>query len=93
MAGLQCLRRPWLRVHDPEPYEEPASGSPLDIGQEIGSKAHLLFPGGVAVTEEPWEHRMPALMADADVPAIIEAAFEYDGIRMRVYALERLSVF
>jgi hypothetical protein len=36
---------------------------------------------------------MPALMADADVPAIFEAAFEYDGIRMRVYALERLSVF
>ena len=39
MAGLQCQRRLWLRVHDPEPYEEPASGSPLDIGQQIGRKA------------------------------------------------------
>jgi len=96
IAGLQCLRRLWLRVHDPEPYEEPAPGSPLDIGDEIGRKAHLLFPGGIEVTEEPWEHReavarTAALMADANVPAIFEAAFEYDGIRIRVDVLERLS--
>jgi len=95
MAGLQCLRRLWLRVHDAMPYEEPAPGSPLDIGQQIGRKAHLLFPGGVEVTEEPWEHveavaRTRALMADADVPAIFEAAIEHDGIRTRVDVLERL---
>jgi hypothetical protein len=96
MAGLQCPRRLWLRVHEPLPYEEPALGTPLDIGQEIGRKAHLLFPGGVEVTEEPWEHaqavvRTTALMADVSVPAIFEAAFEYDGIRIRVDVLERLS--
>ena len=80
MAGLQCLRRLWLLVHDPMPYEEPAPGSLLDIGQEIGRKAHLLFPGGIEVTEEPWEHaqavaRTATLMTDANVPAIFEAAF------------------
>ena len=96
MAGLQCPRRLWLLVHEPPPYEAPAPGSPLDIGQEIGRKAHLLFPGGVKVTEEPWEHaqavaRTAALMADASVPAIFEAAFEYDGIRIRVDVLERLT--
>jgi hypothetical protein len=95
MAGLQCLRRLWLLVHDPMPYEEPAPGSPVDIGQDIGRKAHLLFPGGIEVTEEPWEHtqavaRTAALMADASVPAIFEAAFDYDGIRIRVDVLERL---
>jgi hypothetical protein len=30
-------------------------------------------------------------MADAGVPAIFEAAFQYDGIRARVDVLERLS--
>ena len=94
MAGLQCLRRLWLLVHDPLLYEEPAPGSPVDIGQDIGRKAHLLFPGGIEVTEEPWEHaqavaRTAALMADAGVPAIFEAAFEHDAIRVRVDVLER----
>ncbi len=96
MAGLQCPRRLWLLVHEPPPYEEPAPGTPLANGQDIGRKAHLLFPGGVEITEEPWEHaqaaaRTAALMADAGVPAIFEAAFEYDGIRIRVDVLERLA--
>jgi hypothetical protein len=95
MAGLQCPRRLWLRVHEPAPYEEPAPGTPLDMGQVIGRKAHLLFPGGAEVTEEPWEHaqavaRTAALMADGSVPAIFEAAFAYDDIRVRVDVLERL---
>ena len=32
-------------------------GSPLDIDLEIGRKAHLLCPSGVALIEEPWEQR------------------------------------
>jgi hypothetical protein len=96
MAGLQCLRRLWLLVHDPLPYEEPAPGSPLEVGQEIGRKAHLLFPGGVLVDEEPWQHaaavrRTAALLADPAVPAAFEAAFEHDGVRIRVDVIERLG--
>jgi hypothetical protein len=57
---------------------------------------HLLFPGGVEVTEEPWEHaeavaRTAALMADAGLPSIFEAAFQYEGIHVRGDVLERLS--
>jgi hypothetical protein len=68
----------------------------LDIGQEIGRQAHLLFPGGVPIEEEPWRHaeavaRTVAMMIDERVPAIFEAAFEYDGIRIRVDVLERLA--
>ena len=96
IAGLQCLRRLWLLVHDPAAYEEPAPGSPMDIGQDIGRKARLLFPGGATVDEEPWQHaqavaRTTALMDDKSIPAIFEAAFEYDGIRIRVDVLERLE--
>jgi hypothetical protein len=74
IAGLQCPRRLWLVVHEPNSYEEPASGSPMEIGQEIGQKTHLLFPGGVRINEEPWQHgeavaRTAAVMSDARVPA------------------------
>jgi len=94
IAGLQCPRRLWLVVHEPLPYKDPDPGSPADIGQEIGRKAHLLFPGGVLVSEEPWQHaeavaRTAALMNDVRVPAVFEAAFEYDGIRIRVDVVER----
>jgi hypothetical protein len=96
IAGLQCLRRLWLLVHDPAAYEEPAPGSPMDIGQDIGRKARLLFSGGITVDEEPWQHaqavaRTTALMEDKCIPAIFEAAFEYVGIRIRVDVLERLE--
>jgi hypothetical protein len=96
MAGLQCPRRLWLLVNEPLPYEDAAPGSPADVGQDIGRKAHLLFAGGVLVDEEPWAHdaavaRTAALMDDARVPAIFEAAFDYEGIRIRVDVLERLS--
>jgi hypothetical protein len=81
-AGLQCLRRLWLNVHEPAEWEEPESGSAQDVGLEIGHMARVLFPGGVLVEEKPWEHavavkRTAALMADRAVPAIFEAAFEH----------------
>ncbi len=96
IAGLQCLRRLWLIDHEPAPYEEPAPGTPMDIGRQIGRKAQILFPGGVLIDEEPWRHaqaiaRTAALMGDEQVPAIFEAAFEYDNIRSRVDVLERLA--
>src|SRR5579863_4954353 len=77
IAGLQCLRRLWLRVNEPQPYEEALPGSPMDAGSEVGRKAHLLFPGGVLIDEEPWQHaqalaRTAALMTNECVPAIFE---------------------
>ena len=95
LAGLQCQRRMWLLVHRPPEWEEAPAGSPPAVGQEIGRKAHLLFPGGILVEEEPWRHadavaRTAALMADRAVSAIFEAAFEHAGIRIRADVLERL---
>ena len=92
LAGLQCLGRLWLLVNEPPDYEEPPPGSPTDIGQVIGQKAHPLFPGGVSVEEEPWEHAealidTAALMTDPSAPAIFEAAFEHAGVRVRVDVL------
>src|SRR5689334_5914262 len=89
MAGLQCPRRLWLQAYKPPSYEEPKPGSSIEIGMEVGLKARLLFPGGVTVVAKPWEHaqaiaRTASLMADEAVPAIFEAAFEEDGVHVRV---------
>ena len=96
IAGLQCLRRLCLRVNEPQPYEEALPGSPMDAGSEVGRKAHLLFPGGVLIDEEPWQHeqalsRTAVLMTDESVPAIFEAAFEYDASASGWDVLERLA--
>ena len=85
------LRR--LVVHEPLPYD--ARSGHRGHESIIGRKAPPV-PGGVLVSDEPWQHaeatvRTAALMNDARVPAIFEAAFEYDGIRIRVDVMERLA--
>jgi hypothetical protein len=95
VAGLQCLRRLWLNVHEPIEWCEPELGSTKAAGLEIGQMAHGLFPNGVLVEEPPSEHaeavaRTAAPMADRSTPAIFEAAFDHAGVRIRVDVLERL---
>jgi predicted RecB family nuclease len=98
LAGCQCPRRLWLRCHVPElaAATGPAQLSRFDAGVEIGRRAHALFPGGVLVGEDPLRHheavaRTRALLADANVPAIFEAAFTHAGVHVRADVLERLA--
>lgn len=97
IAGCQCRRRLWLKLHAPELAAPADSGREMRIqgGQEVGRLAWARFPGGVLVAEPGWEHaralrRTRALLADASVPAIFEAAAETDRVRVRVDVLERL---
>ena len=94
VAGLQCHKRLWLKWHQPLPYEEPPLGSPMAVGTSIGEKARLIFPGGVLIDEPPWEHpqaitRTQSLIENDQPTAIFEAAFEHNGVRVRVDILER----
>lgn len=94
VRGTECHRLLWLSWHRRKPYEEPEPGSPAAVGIDIGNKAHALFPGGVLVDNEPWEHdaaveRTRQLMADPAVPAIFEAAYEHAGVRIRADIVER----
>ncbi|MEX2374367.1 MAG: DUF2779 domain-containing protein, partial [Dehalococcoidia bacterium] len=66
----------------------------FDTGTEIGMLAQGLYPDGVLVDEDYRHHneavaRTAALMADTGIPAIFEAAFTEDGIRVRVDLLVR----
>src|ERR1051326_5867179 len=96
MCGLQCSKKLWQAVYDPEPAEEPLPGTAKGMGIEVGIKARLLWPGGVLV-DDPGHHRYDdavrctkTLIADSTVPAILEATLVYDGVLVRVDALERL---
>lgn len=96
LAGLQCQRRLWLECFAPELAGEPDPSmvAILERGTEIGPHAHALFPGGVLVDERDFPRALAAtrgLCADPSVPAIFEAAFEHDGVRIRVDVLERLD--
>ena len=98
LAGLQCQKRLWLSCHEPGLAAEPDAGTraAMEMGEEVGKRAHQLFPSGVLVAEEHWRHaeamsRTKELLRDPNVPAIFEAAFEHEGVRIRVDVLERLG--
>jgi hypothetical protein len=98
LAGLQCPKRLWLqcRGRDLRTPPDAATQAMFDQGTEVGERARLLFPGGVLVSEGPWQHpqairHTSALLRDPNVPAIFEAAFEHLGVRIRVDVLERLE--
>ena len=59
LAGCQCPRRVWLSCRAPELGTPPdaAKQAIFDSGHEIGRRAHALFPGGVLVSQQAWEHR------------------------------------
>ena len=64
----------------------------MEQGREVGKLARRLFPGGVEVrTGDPEEaiRITQELIANPDIPAIFEAAFEHDGVFVRVDILHR----
>ena len=90
-AGLQCMKRLYLQCFDRELAGEPsrAQRERLKVGTEIGRRAQQLYPGGVLIDEGAEQHaqavdRTLALIDGAWVPAIFEAAFDRDDVRIRV---------
>ncbi len=90
VAGVQCLKRLYWQVHEPEPAAEPDAfaDAMIEQGQEVGLLARQLFPGGVEVSGdrglEQAIRTTQELTANPEVPAIFEAAFEYGGVFVRV---------
>ena len=93
-AGLQCTRRLWQQLRAPEraePLEDEARAR-MALGREIGRRAWALVPDGVLVDERDFAgavRRTRELIAEGGPPALFEAAFEHDGVRVRVDLLER----
>jgi len=51
LAGVQCLKRLYWQVHDPELAAQPdaADEAIIEQGREVGLLARQLFAGGVEV--------------------------------------------
>ena len=96
LAGLQCLKRLYLEVHQPELAGEIDEGQQtiFDQGHEVGELARSAFPGGVFVESEADDLqealvRTAALVRDPSTPAIFEATFFHFGVLVRVDILQR----
>ena len=95
-AGLQCLKRVYLETYaymDRDPIE-PGRRAILDAGKLVGQTARGRFPGGILVEEDPTLHdqavrQTAEALSNARIPAIYEAAFTFEGIRVRVDVLAR----
>jgi predicted RecB family nuclease len=94
MAGVQCLKRLYLLVHQPKLKGgmDAADFALMEQGREVGRLARQLFAGGIEV---PFCDPQQAvritreLIANPEVPAIFEAAFENGGVFVRVDILHR----
>lgn len=98
LSGLQCHKRLYLEIHQPTLAMPPDASTQafLDMGTEIGILAQRRFHGGVLVKagfrqREAAIAETAALLQDSGIPAIFEAAFEHEGVFVRVDILERMQ--
>jgi len=98
LAGLQCHLKLWYQCFEREliPEVPPSQQAIFDAGHEVGELATQLYPGGILIDEPYYQHKQAVqstlkAMQDPDVNAIYEAAFIYDGVRIRADILERLG--
>jgi predicted RecB family nuclease len=94
MSGVQCLKRLYWQVHEPElgVFPDAAAVAIMEQGGAVGRLARQLFAGGVEVSSRDPEQAIRTtrdLIANPEVPAIFEAAFEDGGVFVRVDILHR----
>jgi predicted RecB family nuclease len=94
VAGIQCLKRLYFIVHEPELAVRPDESDPsiIEQGRQVGLLARQMFPGGVAVESRDPEQAIRTtleLVANREVPAIFEGAFEHRDVFLRVDVLHR----
>jgi len=96
IAGLQCSLRVWYQCYNRKLASEvtPGQQAIFDAGHQVGRLATELYPGGVRIDEDYLHHReaehtTARALKDKNVKALFEAAFTFDGIRIRADILER----
>jgi hypothetical protein len=96
VAGVQCLKRLYLQVHQPGLASEldETSKAVIEQGRQVGLVAQKAFPGGVMVEVGPTEldkaiKATRELVAKSEAPAIFEATFQHEGVLVRTDVLKR----
>jgi hypothetical protein len=98
LSGCQCHLKLWYDCYERELETDVdvVTQAIFDTGHEVGRLARQRYPGGVLV-EADYLHPEDALaetqrlLADVNVPAIFEAAFQHRGVLIRVDVLERTT--
>jgi hypothetical protein len=92
---VQCLKRLYLQVHQPQLAAEPdaATEAIIQQGREVGLLARQMFPGGVEVRSDRGLDEAirvtRELVANPKMSAIYEGVFEDAGVLVRVDVLHR----
>lgn len=96
VSGLQCHRKLWWEVHEPDaPELVPDAGATLRFaeGHRVGALARERFPGGVLIDlpHQAIARRVAATRQalDRDPPAVYEASFLAGDVFCAVDVLER----
>src|SRR6202035_3904632 len=95
MAGVQCLKRLYLLVHEPQLAAESdgADEAIIEQGREVGLLARQLFPDGVEADGSGGVGeaiRKPRdLIMNQEVPVIFEAVFEHQDVIVKADILQR----
>lgn len=92
--GLQCHKSLFLRKYHPElRNQQLESQGQLETGTEVGELARGLFPGGVLVPYEGLsvssQIELTNSLIENGVKIIYEAAFDYDGVFIKVDILRK----
>src|SRR5213595_154992 len=95
-SGLQCHKKLWWEVHEPEALElqpDKVLQDLFDQGRQVGEAARARYPGGVLI-DLP-HHAGAARVAatrralDAGAPAVFEATFIADNTYVAIDVLEK----
>jgi predicted RecB family nuclease len=95
-VGLQCLRRLWWEIHEPQAPElrpDNRLQAVFDRGHRVGELARERFAGGTLIDFEPWkvaeriEATAETLRAGANV--VFEASFAAGGVFAALDVLEK----
>lgn len=94
IAGWECLKRLYFLVNRPDLRAdgENSDEAVMEQGLEVGRLARQLFPGGVEVSAIGLGEAIRVtreLVANPQVPAVFEGAFERGGVYVRVDILQR----
>jgi len=95
--GLVCEKKAYLSIFSPDLKAKVTKSqhAQFDVGNEVGERARLLFPGGHLVDRKPWEIKEAQAetqdVIEADGKTIFEATFGDDEYHCRVDVLQRDS--
>lgn len=97
-AGLQCLRRLWWEVHEPDAAElkpDVRLQAVFDRGHRVGELARERFAGGTLIDFEPWKVAERVQATSAAIRrgdrVVFEASFAAGGAFAALDVLEKRS--